>query len=454
MDQQAWNRIYDALDQDLDAVVRRSPGGADPEIFRQIDGARFALNKGEPSRALDLIEDVKRRLTAGAPAATRGGPPTLATVDSLDDLEDQILSDLRFPRANDDDGIEVPLPPPNRAGGNNTPVKRSTKFPDIAQEYVGLFNSAKINPAKLADVRANSAKVEAGRAKWYDEISTKTKVPWYIIGIIHGMECGFLERHLHNGDRLTARTHQVPPGRPKDGNPPFTFVFSAIDALNFDHLSGLDSWTLAEMLYRLEKYNGVAYRTKYGIATPYLWSYCNHYAHGKYVADGKYSEDAVSSQCGAAVMLKDLVERGIVVLPDATGKPAQPVPVAVAAAPVPTPVPAPSPSPASPAPAPAVAPAPVPSPVPVPAPAAAPAPTPTAAPGPVPAPIPTPAVVPAAAPATPVPAAATAPPAAPEAKPAAPGAAAPSPAAAAMSAAVTGILGALKPPPKNDSTKT
>jgi len=58
-------------------------------------------------------------------------------------------------------------------------------------------------------------------------------------------------------------------------------------------------------------------RLIYKINTPYLWSFSNHYSKGKFVADNKWSWSAVSAQCGAAVMLKVLVDDGIVKVPEA-----------------------------------------------------------------------------------------------------------------------------------------
>jgi hypothetical protein len=47
------------------------------------------------------------------------------------------------------------------------------------------------------------------------------------------------------------------------------------------------------MLYRFEANNGFGYR-KRSVATPYLWSYSDHYDKGKFVADGKLmSEDFI-----------------------------------------------------------------------------------------------------------------------------------------------------------------
>ncbi len=44
--------------------------------------------------------------------------------------------------------------------------------------------------------------------------------------------------------------------------------------------------------------------------TPYLWSFSTHYDRGKYVADGRWSETTPSDQCGAAVIIKALVDGG------------------------------------------------------------------------------------------------------------------------------------------------
>ena len=60
------------------------------------------------------------------------------------------------------------------------------------------------------------------------------------------------------------------------------------------------------MLYRFEANNGMGYR-KRSVATPYLWSFTNHYDKGKFVADGKYDAEAISKQVGAAVLLKELL---------------------------------------------------------------------------------------------------------------------------------------------------
>jgi lysozyme family protein len=358
MDQQGWDRIYDDLDRDLDGAATRGGNGPDLDLYLDIDRARFAMDKGEYARAIELLESVRKRLDVIG--TTRGG--SLPSAAALEDLEDQALQELRLGSAKLEVVGEAELPDEQvtRSGAGATKVNRSTKFDDIKDEYVEMFENAKITPAKADQVRWYSNKVVAGRAT-YEEISRATDVPWYMIGLIHGMECGYsMQKHLHNGDSLKARTWQVPKGHPKDGDPPFTFVASAIDALGVDKLTGLTDWDLPHILYRLELYNGWGYRKSRGMATPYLWSFSNHHQRGKYVQDGVFDPNAPSSQCGAAVTLRDLVERNIVSFkPEPAPAPApMPAAPAVLEAPEPEagapPAPAPAAADAAPSAAPAV----------------------------------------------------------------------------------------------------
>ena len=58
----------------------------------------------------------------------------------------------------------------------------------------------------------------------YRAVGAELGVPWWFVGIIHGLESSFdFGRHLHNGDSLSGRTVRVPKGRPEAGEPPFTW---------------------------------------------------------------------------------------------------------------------------------------------------------------------------------------------------------------------------------------
>ena len=140
----------------------------------------------------------------------------------------------------------------------------------------------------------------------YEKVGDTMNIPWWFVGITHALEASFdFGSHLHNGDPLGKRTVQVPKGRPKVWNPPNDWESSAVDAMTYQGYAGQADWSATRALYRFEGYNGWGYRPK-GINSPYLWSFSNHYTKGKYVADGKYDANAVSKQCGAGVLMKQL----------------------------------------------------------------------------------------------------------------------------------------------------
>ena len=181
----------------------------------------------------------------------------------------------------------------------------------LAKEYSDLFNRCKIAPDKMAEVEQVVQRILQYQNR-YASIGAQSTVPWYVIAVIHNMECGLdFTKHLHNGDSLKRRTVNVPAGRPKIGQPPFTFEVSALDALEYDKLTEWDDWSIGGICYKLEGFNGWGYRAR-DINSPYLWSYSNLYTSGKYVADNKWSGTAVSSQCGAAVILRRMSDHGAI----------------------------------------------------------------------------------------------------------------------------------------------
>lgn len=181
----------------------------------------------------------------------------------------------------------------------------------LRTEYENLF--ATCVPANVTAVDNVVNRIAANR-DCYQRVGTALSIPWYFIGAIHHMESSSnFNTHLHNGDPLTARTVHEPPGRPVDGDPPFTWEQSALDALKHEGLDQVRDWTLPGLLYQMEKYNGFAYRTNHPeVLSPYLWSSSNNYTKGKYVTDHKFDPDAVSSQIGAAVVLRRMVESQVV----------------------------------------------------------------------------------------------------------------------------------------------
>lgn len=192
--------------------------------------------------------------------------------------------------------------------------------PPLRTEYKRLFDRCAIRGPRGKDVDAIVARIQAGRPR-YEKVGKQLGIPWYVIGVIHNMEASLnFNGHLHNGDPLSARTKNWPPGRPKQGNPPFTWEASALDALRLTGMDKWKDWSIGGILYKLEGYNGFGYRQHHPqVLSPYLWSFSNHYTSGKYVADGRWSDTAVSAQCGAAVLLRRLAEKSLIEL----GKPVQ-----------------------------------------------------------------------------------------------------------------------------------
>jgi lysozyme family protein len=138
--------------------------------------------------------------------------------------------------------------------------------------------------------------------------------PWYVVGVVWLEETGgSFDVHLHNGDPLAARTVHVPAGRPTSGHAPFSWEDSAIDALKFYHLVGLNSADLTSILSAVERVNGLGYRNR-GVSSPYLWSFTSGYTGGKFVADSTFDPTAQSNQIGAVALLRRLHERGIIKL--------------------------------------------------------------------------------------------------------------------------------------------
>lgn len=181
----------------------------------------------------------------------------------------------------------------------------------LQKEYETLYATCEVRENRFNDIEPIVERIIENRQR-YETVSAEVGVPWFFIAAIHNMEAvQRFDRHLHNGDRLTARTVHVPAGRPFGGEPPFTWEESSQDALLMHRIHEVEEWTLPAVLYELEKYNGWGYRLYHThVKSPYLWGFSNHYTSGKYVADGTWSDTAVSRQCGAAVIIRRLEELG------------------------------------------------------------------------------------------------------------------------------------------------
>lgn len=177
----------------------------------------------------------------------------------------------------------------------------------LASEYQQLFKNCHIRPHRQSAVNHLAHKITLQQRR-YLLVERATPVPWQVVAVIHALESGLrFHRHLHNGDPLHSKTVQVPANRPLTA-PLFTWEESAIDALHYTKLANWQDWSIAGTLFKLEAYNGWGYRRYHkSVLSPYLWSFSNHYSQGKYAADGKFDSQLVSQQCGAAVLLKEIL---------------------------------------------------------------------------------------------------------------------------------------------------
>lgn len=177
--------------------------------------------------------------------------------------------------------------------------------------YQSCFDNCQLNNDRRQESDRIIQKIANNKSR-YQPVADSTRVPWYVIGVIHSMEAGLsFGCHLHNGDSLNARTVHVPAGRPLAGNPPFTWEESARDAIRLEGFDHWTDWSIPGICYKLEKYNGIGYRAHH-LNSPYLWGGSNLYTRGKYVQDGVFSITAVSRQIGAMVLLKLMNGKGMI----------------------------------------------------------------------------------------------------------------------------------------------
>lgn len=183
-------------------------------------------------------------------------------------------------------------------------------------KQVERWQSAAVAKHRVSEVQRICDRI-ANSMHRYKAVGETTAVPWFVIAGLHNMESsGSFKHHLHEGSPLTGRTRDVPKGRPREGSPPFTWEFSATDALRYDSM-GRKNWSkLGPSLTACEDYNGSGYRRFHPeTPTPYLWAATSVERPGKYVADGRWSPTARSSQIGIAAIWKELERRKLVSIP-------------------------------------------------------------------------------------------------------------------------------------------
>lgn len=314
-------------DKATDAAVRESLQAQINQIDDQLD--RMAvLNAQDAAKVIDQATDMLEVLKSTAQV----NPFDKAIQSSFEAIADKSVqvadnASKTFAaqefKATEKDAPEVvvdftspapagaaPAPVPAPTVGKLPPVVKGSKFAQLENDYTLCWAACRINPDKQNRVEAAADQLLKGRAR-YATVSARTNgVPWQLIGIMHGLECGYsFLKHLHNGDSLAAPTHQVPAGHPPGWDGTGSWEDSAVDAVRLK-FANITNWSLPKVLYALESFNGFGYRPK-GVRSPYLWSFSNLYTKGRYVADHDFDPESVSNQVGSALVLKVLEQRGL-----------------------------------------------------------------------------------------------------------------------------------------------
>ncbi|HRN89685.1 MAG TPA: hypothetical protein PK271_13875, partial [Hyphomicrobium sp.] len=125
------------------------------------------------------IVDFMDSVAASAPDAPGA---TSADVDRLveraSDLLRSLLDEERVPR-------DIP------EGPQAQPIQRPP-LSEVADGYRQLFATCQIRADKRSTVQWYLTRItDPARRKNYEAVTERTCVPWYVVAIIHGMECGF-----------------------------------------------------------------------------------------------------------------------------------------------------------------------------------------------------------------------------------------------------------------------
>lgn len=303
--------IYQVVLPRLVALIDRSeavdPGLADKagSLLAQLHQTQHELPEALRLSMLRPPSTDRRALFQRIAFQAEPGAPLVPPVEEVPMVSVEVVQPLPAPVLLPD-AADAPSPETPDDASDDAPLSRAKSFELLRGEYRRMFGNLEVRGERQDAVDFHIAMIRKSRDR-YERAGVRTGVPWFFIAVTHALESSFNFRaHLHNGDfPLSARTRQVPAGRPRVWLPPSDWESSAIDALNLLGFSGQSDWSLERTLHRLEAYNGFGYR-RVGVPTPYLWSFSQHYDRGKFVADGSFSRNARSQQCGAAVMLKRL----------------------------------------------------------------------------------------------------------------------------------------------------
>jgi lysozyme family protein len=140
----------------------------------------------------------------------------------------------------------------------------------------------------------------------YQAVTALTKVPWWVVAVIHERESSqSWAANLAQGDPWNRVSIHVP-----RGIGPFQSWAQAA-AYAMIHCGPKPAlwknWSAGGTLTLLEEYNGLGYAHR-GVASPYIWAGTDQYRSGKFIADGHFDPAAVDKQIGCAALLRSMIE--------------------------------------------------------------------------------------------------------------------------------------------------
>jgi lysozyme family protein len=175
--------------------------------------------------------------------------------------------------------------------------------------YGNLWDKAKITSAPMAKTTAQRI---VNNKTWLKPVEDETDVPWWLVGAWLYRESNLdFNTYLGNGQSLHHTTTEVP----RDRGPWGSFLEGAVDAIKYEHTQrgggfykiGRDVWVLEYCLWASEEWNGEGYQ-RYGVNSPYVWSWTDLYAGGKFDRDGHFNPGLFDPQGGIAAILMALFE--------------------------------------------------------------------------------------------------------------------------------------------------
>ena len=186
-------------------------------------------------------------------------------------------------------------------------------YSTTANGYNNLWNKATLQSDDLQRLASTSKTIIKNRARYEAAGQRISHLElWPLIAALHWRESsGNFNTQLAQGDPLNRVSTHVPAGM----GPYATWEDGAEAALRLKGWQSINEWPISRQLYEAERYNGFGYFSR-GVNSPYVWAATSLQQAGKYVADGVWSSTAWDSQLGVAAILKDLLPRIDVVVPE------------------------------------------------------------------------------------------------------------------------------------------